>query len=114
MPKRPISVTVIGQVLNPGSLAFTPGASLKQYLERAGGYAQAADEGRVFVILPNGTAQKFKTSFWNYKSQDIPPGSVIVVPRDAAPFNALAFSERIFGLFSNLALTAAALATVTR
>ncbi len=114
IPKRPISVTVIGQVLNPGSLAFAPGAKLKDYIERAGGYSQAADDGRVFVILPNGTAKKFKNSFWNYQTQDIPPGSVVVVPRDAAPFNLVAFSERIFGLLSNLAVTAAALATISR
>lgn len=114
IPKRPISVTVIGQVLNPGSLAFSPGAKLKDYVERAGGYAQAADDGRVFVILPNGTAKKFRNSFWNYQTQDIPPGSVIVVPRDAAPFNLVAFSERLFGLLSNLAISAAALATISR
>lgn len=114
MPKRPISVTVIGQVLNPGSVSFVPGASLKKYVERAGGYSQAADEGRVFVILPNGTAEKVRASFWSNRGQDIPPGSVIVVPRDAAPFNVLAFGERIFSLLSNLALTAAALATVSR
>ena len=71
-------------------------------------------DDRVFVILPNGTAQKLKASFWNYKAQDIPPGSVVVVPRDAAPFNLVAFSERIFGLLSNLAVTAAALATISR
>lgn len=114
MPKRPISVTVIGQVLNPGSQAFVPGSTMKDYVERAGGYAQAADDDRVFVILPNGTAQKLKASFWNYKPQDIPPGSVVVVPRDAAPFNLVAFSERIFGLLSNLAVTAAALSTISR
>lgn len=114
MPKRPISVTVIGQVLNPGSQAFEPGSALKDYVERAGGYSQAADHDRVFVILPNGTAQKLKANFWNYKAQDIPPGSVVVVPRDAAPFNLVAFSERIFGLLSNLAVTAAALATISR
>jgi len=114
IPKRPISVTVIGQVLNPGSLAFSPGARLKDYVERAGGYSQAADDGRVFVILPNGTAKKFRNSFWNYQTQDIPPGSVIVVPRDAAPFNLVAFSERLFGLLSNLAISAAALATISR
>lgn len=114
MPKRPISVTVIGQVLNPGSLAFSPGASAVDYIERAGGYSQAADDDRVFVILPNGTAQKLKASFWNYKAEDIPPGSVVVVPRDAAPFNIVAFSERIFGLLSNLAVTAAALSTISR
>lgn len=114
MPKRPISVTVIGQVLNPGSLAFKPGTPVGQYIERAGGYSQAADKGRVFVILPNGTAEKFKSSFWNFEPRDVPPGSVIVVPRDAAPFNALAFGERVFGVLSSLALTAAALATISR
>lgn len=114
MPKRPISVTVIGQVLNPGSQAFSPGAKLKDYVERAGGYSQAADDDRVFVILPNGTAKKFRSSFWDYQTQDIPPGSVVVVPRDAAPFNLVAFSERIFSLLSNLAVTAAALASISR
>ena len=46
--------------------------------------------------------------------RDIPPGSVIVVPRDAAPFNLVAFSERLFGLLSNLAISAAALASISR
>jgi protein involved in polysaccharide export with SLBB domain len=113
MPKRPISVTVIGQVLNPGSVAFKPGLSVKQYVEQAGGYSQGADSGRVFVILPNGSAQRFKSSFWNYETNEIPPGSEIVVPRDAAPFNAMAFSERIFGLLSTLAVTAASLAVIS-
>ncbi len=114
MPKRPISVTVIGQVLNPGTIAFSPGLSMKQYIERAGGYSQAADSARVFVILPNGSAQRFKSSFWNYEPQEIPPGSEIVVPRDAVPFNGFAFSERIFGVLSNLAVTAASLAVISR
>ena len=114
MPKRPISVTVIGQVLNPGTLEYMPGLSTRQYIDRAGGYTQASDSGRVFVILPNGTAQKIRASFWSSESRNIPPGSIIVVPRDAAPFNTMAFSERIFGVLSNLALTAAALATISR
>ncbi|MDB5988128.1 MAG: polysaccharide export protein [Nevskia sp.] len=114
MPKRPISVTVIGQVLNPGTIAFTPGLTVKQYIERAGGYSQAADSGRAFVILPNGSAQRFKSSFWNYEPHEIPPGSEIVVPRDAVPFNGFAFSERIFGILSSLAITAASLSVISR
>lgn len=114
IPKHPISVTVIGQVLNPGSQTFSAGSDLRQYIERAGGYTQAADGKRAFVILPNGTAQKFKNSFWGRSDQTIPPGSVVVVPRDAAPFNALAFSERVLTALSSLALTAAALTTISR
>ena len=66
------------------------------------------------VLLDVSPTTKLKASFWNYKPQDIPPGSVVVVPRDAAPFNLVAFSERIFGLLSNLAVTAAALSTISR
>lgn len=114
MPKRPVSVTVIGEVLNPGTLEYMPNLSFRQYVDRAGGFGQAADGSRVFVILPNGTAQKIKTSFWASRSPDIPPGSVVVVPRDAAPFNTLAFSERVFGILSNLAVSAAALVVIGR
>lgn len=113
MPKRPVSVTVIGQVLNPGSVQFVSGQSARSYIDRAGGFSQAADKDRSFLILPNGTAQKLESSFWNFRTQEIPPGSVIVVPRNAAPFNLLVYSERVFGILGNLALTAAALVTVT-
>jgi polysaccharide export outer membrane protein len=114
IPKRPVSVTVIGQVLNPGSVQFVAGQSARSYIDLAGGYGQSADESRTFVILPNGTAQTLKTSFWNFKAQEVPPGSVIVVPRDAAPFNLMVYSERIFGILGNLALTSAALLTITK
>jgi len=43
----------------------------------------------------------------------IPPGSIVVVPRNATPFNGLAFSERIFAVLSNMAVTAAALAAIS-
>jgi hypothetical protein len=67
----------------------------------------------VFVILPNGTTQKIRSSFWTSRYPAIPPGSIVVVPRDATPFNGLAFSERIFAVLSNMAVTAAALAAIS-
>jgi polysaccharide export outer membrane protein len=112
MPKRPISVAVVGQVLNSGSLAFKPALSAKQYIAQAGGYSQAADKKRTFVILPNGTAQKALSSSWSHSSIDIPPGSSIVVPRDATPFNGSVFTDRLLGILGNLALLAASLAVV--
>jgi protein involved in polysaccharide export with SLBB domain len=114
MPKIPISVTVIGQVLNPGSLEYSPDGTVKQYIARAGGYGQAADTSRIFVILPNGASRKITNSFWSPSSAKIPPGSVIVVPRDAAPFNLLGYSDRIFGILANMAVSVAALATISK
>ena len=64
------------------------------------------------MIYPNGTAQPLKVSFWNYESDQIPPGSTIVVPRDPAPFDLMGFTRDISGLLSNLAITAASLATI--
>ena len=114
IPKRPNFVAVTGQVLSPGSLAFTSGASPEHYIKQAGGYADAADSGRSFLVLPNGEARPLQQSFWKYQRESIPPGSVIVVPRDVSPFTGLLLTERITSILSNLALSAAALVTINR
>lgn len=112
IPKRPTSVAVAGQVLNPGSLAFESGLSATDYIERAGGVAQAAKKSRAFIVFPDGAAKQLNISSWNFSRQDVPPGSLIIVPRDAAPLNKWLLSERLLSIFSNLAISAAALVTI--
>lgn len=112
IPKRPSSVTVAGQVLNPGSQIFAAGGAPGDYIEQAGGYGQAADRKRSFIIFPDGSAKPLKLSSWNFEKQDVPPGSMILVPRNAAPLNKLLLSERLLSIFSNLAISAAALVTI--
>lgn len=112
LPKRPSSVTVIGEVLNPGTIAFESGSSADDYIASAGGVGQAADEGRIFVVYPNGSAQPLAVSAWNYQSTLLPPGSTIVVPRDPLPFDFLTFSTSIAGILSDLAVAASALNTI--
>lgn len=114
VPKRPNFVAVSGQVLSPSSLAFVSGAKYEDYIRQAGGYAEAADDERSFLVLPNGVARPLRRSFWQTREEAIPPGSVIVVPRDVAPFKALVLTERITSILSNLALSAAALVTINR
>lgn len=112
IPKRPMSVTVVGQVLNPGTQMFVAGDKPQDYIERAGGTSESADKKRAFVIYPDGSARPLKLGMWNFESQDIPPGSMIIVPRNAAPLNKLLLSERILSIFSSLAISAAALVTI--
>lgn len=114
VPKRPNFVAVTGQVLSPTSLAFVNGAKFEDYIKQAGGYAESADDERAFLVLPNGEARPLRRSFWQAREEAIPPGSVIVVPRDVAPFTALVLTERITSILSNLALSAAALVTINR
>lgn len=113
MPKRPNSVTVIGDVLNEGTLQFLPGARVDDYIDKAGGMRRTADDGRVFVVLPNGEAQPVSVSAWNYTPVVIPPGSTVVVPKEPAPFDAFAFIKDVVQITSQLAVTAAALSAIS-
>lgn len=112
IPKKPATVTVAGQVLNPSNIPHDSGNDARDYVKRAGGLADAADDDRVFVVLPNGTAQHVSLSFWG-GGAEIPPGSTIVVPRDATPINPLVLTERVLGIFRDLAISAAAIVTIT-
>ncbi len=114
MPKRPNSVTVIGDVLNEGTLQFLPGARVDEYIDKAGGFRRSADEGRVFVILPNGEAQPVSVSAWNYTPVAIPPGSTVVIPKEAAPLDIFAFIKDLTQITSQLAVSAAAIAAINR
>jgi polysaccharide export outer membrane protein len=50
VPARSKTVYVYGQVSNPGYLTYIPGLDFQYYIQRAGGYSEAADEGNVFLI----------------------------------------------------------------
>ncbi len=114
MPKRPNFVTVIGDVLNPGALQFISGSGADRYIRQAGGYQRSADQDRVFVVYPNGAAEPLAVSVWNYNPVRIPPGSLIVVPKDPTPFSLFAFVREGSSLISQLAVTAASLAVISR
>ena len=113
LPKRPSSVTVAGEVLNPGALQYLPGLKADKYIEMAGGIGQNADEGRIFVIFPNGAAKPLSISYWNYDPVNIPPGSTVVVPLDAAPFEFVSFVKDITQILSQVAISAASLAVIS-
>lgn len=113
VPKRPSSVLVTGDVLNPGALQFVPGSKAESYVQQAGGLQKSADGDRVFVILPNGIARPVSVSAFTFSTVQIPPGSTIVVPKDPRPFDFFNFARDIGSLVSQLALTAASLAVIS-
>ena len=112
MPQRSNIVSVIGEVLNPGASSFISEHNADDYINLSGGLRRYADDDRVFVVLPNGAAQPLSINHWNYDPTQIPPGSTIVVPRDPAPFDIYNFTYDISGIFSNLAVSAAAISTI--
>ena len=109
IPRRPNSISVIGEVLKSTSLQYHPQYELTDYLESAGGFNRNADEKRVYVISPNGQAKLYKQKFFR-QSFDIVPGSTIFVPREAR--DTLSYSRIITPIFADLALAAAALTSI--
>ena len=113
MPKRPNFVVVAGDVLNPGALQFEPGKGVEDYVDESGGLQNTADNDRVFVVYPNGVAEPVNISRWAFSSIQVPPGSTIVVPKDTSPLK-MEFVRDIATIFSQLALSAASIAVISR
>jgi protein involved in polysaccharide export with SLBB domain len=75
IPSNRKTVCVDGQVMNPGHLPFVAGQKFEDYIKKAGGYSEEADEGETRVI-------KGKTLEWT-KPEDtiVETGDRIYVPR---------------------------------
>ncbi len=114
MPKRPNEVTVVGAVLNPGSLQFATGWRSKDYVQAAGGEQRFADGGRAFVVLPNGQSSPAGLGSWQAGGPPIPPGSTVVVPQDPSPYETWGLLRDVTQVLSQIALSSAALAVIVR
>lgn len=112
IPKRPSTISVSGEVLNPGAEQFVESYRASDYIRAAGGLTEAADDSRAFLILPNGSAEPLSLSSWNYSTVHIPPGSTIVVPRNPAPYQWWTLATSLIQTTSQIALSAAALAVI--
>ena len=67
---------------------------------------------RIFVILPNGEATPLQLSYWHFQPVKIPPGSTIVVPKDPSPFDAMGLTIDVTKIFSQIAVSLAALEAI--
>lgn len=114
IPQRPSAVTVVGEVLNPGSYPQKADRTVDDYIELAGGYGRYADDGYVYVINPDGSSRPVQSSLFHFGSERLAPGSLIVVPRDLRPLNWEQFAVDIGKILSDLAVSAASISVISR
>jgi len=74
VPKRPMTVTVIGGVVNNGSVVYEPGKSFRYYLSKVGGISPDGDDSHLVVMRLNGLVMPEK------QVKAINPGDIIIVP----------------------------------
>jgi polysaccharide export outer membrane protein len=85
VPKLVESITVAGEVYEPGSFRFEPGLAFSDYLELAAGITDRARKKDIYVIKPNGAVvplENTKRQLFRFDRSvaGLSPGSVIVVP----------------------------------
>jgi protein involved in polysaccharide export with SLBB domain len=108
IPKRPNYVLVLGDLLNPGAQQFIAGKTAPEYLNGAGGTLSTADDGRTYLVLPNGTAQPIRSRGWGASARVTPPpGSTVVVPKNIDPLYKLSVFRDVATIFGQLAISAA-------
>jgi protein involved in polysaccharide export with SLBB domain len=114
IPKQPTSVSVMGEVMNPGAFPQDPNLTIDDYIEQAGGFTQFADESRVIVVLPDGRARIEGSTWLSFGGRgDLPPGSMVVVSRDVSGVSFRQWLIDSTQIFTQLATTAAALAVLS-
>lgn len=113
IPKQPVSVMVLGDVLMPGAFRQAGAKSVADYLDEAGGVARSGDKGRVYLVRPDGTAMPLARGAWQ-RTANLPPGSALFVPKRLDPLLALGIIRDITGILASVASTVATLAIVAR
>ncbi len=113
IPKRPNSISIVGEVLNSSTLTFQPSFNVNNYISYAGGLNSSADKTRIFVIYPDGRSELTKSTLFS-SSNTLIPGSTIVVPRDSRPFDAFQITSIITPILADLATSAAAIAAISK
>lgn len=112
IPRRPSSVSIVGEVLNSATVGFNPSLSVDEYIDLAGGLKDSADRDRIFVIFPDGKSQLVKKSLFS-SNKEILPGSTVVISRDSRPFDAISLTQIITPILADLATSAAAIAAIS-
>jgi protein involved in polysaccharide export with SLBB domain len=117
IPHRPSTISVVGNVYNPGSFIFDPHSNSGAYLEMAGKGKPQSDMHHAFVLRANGVvvaANNVNGFFTGAKFDHLRlyPGDEIIVPYKL-PTGAFVRGLRDWSqISSQLAITAAALAVV--
>lgn len=81
VPTKDGLVLVSGEVLFPNSVAHQPGLGLGDYIQRAGGFTQNADNARVVVARVDGSFEQTDASRLSSGTAVQPGDQVLVLPK---------------------------------
>jgi len=114
IPKRPQSVSVIGEVYVPSSHMFDRTNHINDYLRLSGGIKNSADEDAIYVIKADGSIVNNSSSggfFRPSSSSGIEAGDTVVIPFKTSTFSGLRATQDVTQIVYELAVAAAAISS---
>ena len=120
VPMRPSSVSVLGEVYNPGSFLCTSSFSVADYINRAGSYTTYADQKNVMVIRADGSV--WTKEGYNERTRSFPmlplvggglmsarlqPGDTVFVPVNLEGLQNLEVAKDVTSIISQSATSLA-------
>ena len=113
VPEFNDTVTVVGEVLNQNTFVYNSNLDVQDYIARAGGLKDSADEDKIYVIKADGTAMPQRYSFFfGEHSSMINKGDTVVVPFIVDTTSDVSYMKDVVDVLYKLAITAASLKTV--
>lgn len=103
--KREIKVS--GEVVFPTEVVFVEGQNLKYYIDRAGGFTDAALRRKVIVLQPNGVAAKTKKFLFFKSYPKVEEGSEVLVPKQSQNIAKKLTTAETIGIAGSVASLAA-------
>lgn len=80
IPSEKQTVEIRGEVLAPSLVRYQKGMTLRDYVNRAGGFSDRAKKRSVYVMYANGDIRSTDISLIFNNYPEIKPGAIIIVP----------------------------------
>lgn len=113
VPKNPNTINVLGEVLNPIAFEFEKKLSVREAIDKAGGYKEYAKRNSVYIIKANGIVDKVNRNIF-VSNTKLQPGDTIVVPRKIITNNpGIDALLPVTQILSDIAFSAAALESLS-
>lgn len=80
VPSERQTIEVKGEVLAPSLIRYEKGLTLRDYINRAGGFTTLAKKSSVYVMYANGDVKATEISLFFKNYPVLEPGAVIIVP----------------------------------
>lgn len=106
------TVSVVGEVLNQNTFVYNSKFDVNDYINRAGGMSDIADDDMIYVVKANGDAIRYKKSYFFSDNIEVFKGDTIVVPLKFDTISDIKFAKDVTSILYQLAVTAASLKTV--